>query len=129
MLATTDRLFLEFYAGGNIVLTDKDLGIISLLRIVSEEQEHLRVGLKYSLENRQNYNGVPDLTSERISAGLRKAVEKADGELTAHQKKKSREKPGDALRKALANSLSEYPPMLIDRTYSRSSFFLYWMQS
>ena len=28
------HLFLEFYAGGNIVLTDKDLGILSLLRIV-----------------------------------------------------------------------------------------------
>lgn len=124
MLATTDRLFLEFYAGGNIVLTDKDLGIISLLRIVAEVQEQLRVGLKYSLENRQNYHGVPALTSDRISAGLRKAAEKADGELTAHQKK-SKKKPGDALRKALANSLSEYPPMLIDRTYSRSSFFLF----
>lgn len=115
MLAPTDRLFLEFYAGGNIVLTDRDLGVISLLRIVVEEQEQLRVGLKYSVENRQNYHGVPALTSDRISAGLQKAVSKKDGETTAHQNK-SKKRPGDALRKALANSLNEFPPMLIDHT-------------
>ena len=95
------------------MLADKDLGIIALWRIVAEEQEQLRIGLKYSLENRQNYNGVPALTSERIGAGLQKAVDKIDGEITAHQKK-SKNRPGDALRKALANSLSEFPPMLID---------------
>lgn len=121
MLAPTDRLFLEFYAGGNIVLTDKDLGIISLLRIVVEEQEQLRVGLKYLLENRQNYDSVPALTSERISAGLQKAVDKVDEEITAHQRK-SKKKPGDALRKALANSLSEFPPMLIDHALRVAAF-------
>lgn len=115
------RLFLEFYAGGNVVLTDKDLMIISLLRMVSEEQEQLRVGLKYSLENRQNYNGIPALTSERISTGLQKHVDKVDGEITAHQKK-SKRKPGDALRKALANSLSEFPPMLIDHALRVAAF-------
>lgn len=121
MLAPADRLFLEFYAGGNIVLTDRDLGIISLLRIVAEEQEQLRVGLKYSLENRQNYNGAPALTSERISAGLQKAVSKIDGEITAHQKK-SKRRPGAALRKALANSLNEFPPTLIDHTLRVAAF-------
>ena len=127
MLAPTDRLFLEFYAGGNIVLTDRDLGIISLFRIVAEEREQLRVGLKYSLENRQNYHGVPALTSERISAGLQKAVSKVDGEITAP--KKSKKRPGDALRKALANSLNEFPPMLIDRTYFRSAYFPFRIHS
>ena len=121
MPAPTDRLFLEFYAGGNIVLTDRDLGIINLLRIVAEEQEQLRVGLRYSLENRQNYRGVPALTSERICAGLQKAVSKMDGENTAHQKK-SKKKPGNALRKALANSLNEFPPILIDHTLRVAAF-------
>ncbi|KAF6228332.1 hypothetical protein HO133_008062 [Letharia lupina] len=115
------RLFLEFYAGGNIVLTDKDLGIISLLRVVAEEQEQLRVGLKYSLTDRQNYNGIPALTSERISAGLQKAVDKVGGEITAHQKK-SKKKPGDALRKALASSMGEFPPMLIDHALRVAAF-------
>ena len=48
---------MEFYASGNIILTDKELNILALLRIVPEGdgQEEQRVGLKYSLENRQNY--------------------------------------------------------------------------
>ena len=121
MRALTDRLFLEFYAGGNIVLADKDMGIISLLRIVTEEQEQLRIGLKYSLETRQNYSGVPALTSERISAGLQQAVDKVNAE-TAAQQKKLKKKPGDALRKALANSLSEFPPMLIDHALRVAGF-------
>ena len=121
MLAPTDRLFLEFYAGGNIVLTDRDLGIISLLRIVTEEHEQLRVGLKYSLENRQNYNGVPTLTSERITAGLQKSVDKVDGDNPARQKS-SKRKPGSVLRKALANSLSEFPPTLVDHALRVAAF-------
>ena len=121
MRALIDRLFLEFYAGGNIVLANKDMGIISLLRIVTEEQEKLRVGLRYSLETRQNYSGVPALTSERISAGLQQAVDKANAETATHQKK-LKKKPGDALRKALANSLSEFPPTLIDHALSVAGF-------
>lgn len=121
MRALTDRLFLEFYAGGNIILANKDMGIISLLRIVTEEQEQLRVGLRYSLETRLNYSGIPALTSERISAGLQQAVDKVHVENATHQKK-LKKKPGDALRKALANSLSEFPPMLIDHALVVAGF-------
>jgi predicted ribosome quality control (RQC) complex YloA/Tae2 family protein len=115
------RLFLEFYAGGNIVLTDRDLGIISLLRIVHEEAEELRVGLKYSLDNTQNYGGVPELTLERVRTGLQKAVDKAEGDTAAPQKK-SKRKPGDGLRKALVTSLNEFPPMLIDHALRVAAF-------
>ncbi len=116
------RLFLEFYAGGNIVLADEDLVILSLLRIVGEgaEQEELRVGLKYSLSNRQNYNGVPALTEERVRNGLQKLFERADVKVTAAQKPKK--KSGDALRKALATSLNEFPPMLIDHALRATGF-------
>ena len=88
---------------------------------MTEEHEQLRVGLKYSLENRQNFNGVPTLTSERITAGLQKSVDKVDGDILAHQKS-SKGKPGAALRKALANSLSEFPPMLIDHALRVAAF-------
>ena len=115
------RLFLEFYAGGNIVLTDKELNIIALLRIVDEENEKLRVGLKYSLDNRQNYTGIPPLTIERLKAGLQKAIEKGDGVVTIPQKR-SKRKPEDALRRALATSLNEYPPMLIDHALRVTAF-------
>ena len=117
----TDRLFLEFYAGGNVILTDRDLKVLSLLRIVAEDQEELRVGLNYSLVNRQNYNGVPALTLERVSAALQKVISRVDGEISAHQKK-SKRKPGDALRKALANSLNEFPPVLVDHTLRVAAF-------
>lgn len=41
------RLFLEFYAAGNIILTDREFNVLSLLRNVPEGpgQEELRVGL------------------------------------------------------------------------------------
>ena len=109
------HLFLEFYAGGNIVLTDANLTVLALLRNVSEgsDQEQLRVGLKYSLQNRQNYDGIPTLTKDRIKAGLQKSVEKSD-ENAGTGRKKSKNKPGEALRKALANTMPEFPPMLID---------------
>ncbi|MCJ1251448.1 hypothetical protein MMC30_008681 [Trapelia coarctata] len=117
------RLFLEFYAGGNIVITDKELNILALLRIVSEGegQEELRVGLKYSLENRQNYGGVPPLTRERVREGLRHALERTADE-AAVPTKKGKKKSGDALRKALAVTLTEFPPMLIDHALSVTGF-------
>ena len=117
------KLFLEFYAGGNLVLTDKDLTILALLRIVSEGegQEELRVGLKYSLENRQNYGGVPSLTKERVKEGLQKALERTKLENEAPGKKQKR-KSGDALRKALATSLTEFPPMLLDHALRAKNF-------
>jgi len=108
------KLFLEFYASGNIILTDKDLKILALLRIVGEGegQEEQRVGLSYSLENRQNYGGIPPLTKERLQTALLKAVEKGDDGLVAG--KKSKKKSSDTLRKALAVSITEFPPMLVD---------------
>ena len=117
------HLFLEFYAGGNIVLTDKDLGILCLLRIVpaGAEQEELRVGLKYSVEDRQNYKGVPTLTKERVLIGLRNTVDKIHDEGLTHTKK-SKKKVGDALRKALSTSLNEFPPMLIDHALCVAGF-------
>ena len=116
------RLFLEFYAGGNIILTDKELNILALLRIVSETegQEEQRVGVKYSLEDRQNYGGIPLLTKERLHDALQKAAKKGDEGLVAG--KKPKKKAADALRKALAVSITEYPPMLVDHAMRVTDF-------
>ena len=92
-----------------------------MLRIVAEDQEQLRVGLKYSLENRQNYKSVPALTSARIIAGIRKALDRVDKDITPHQKK-SKKRPDNALRKALANTLNEFPPILIDHAMRVAAF-------
>lgn len=114
-------MFLEFYAGGNIILTDKELNILALLRVVpeGEAQEELRVGLKYSLENRQNFGGIPPLTKERLHDALQQAVEKGDEGANAIKKKK---KAGDALRRALAVSITEYPPILVDHAMRVTAF-------
>ncbi|KAH6643564.1 fibronectin-binding protein A N-terminus-domain-containing protein [Boeremia exigua] len=109
------RLYLEFYAGGNIVLTDGDLNILALLRNVEEGEEHekLRVGLQYNLSLRQNYAGVPELTQERIRQGLQKAVDRQQAQPEAAGKK-AKKAGKDALRKALATSITELPPLLVD---------------
>ena len=116
------RLFLEFYASGNIVLTDKDLNIIALLRVVSETegQGEQRVGLKYTLDNRQNFGGIPPLTKERLYDALQKAADKGEEGLVAG--KKSKKKVVDALRRALAVSITEYPPMLVDHAMRVTNF-------
>ena len=117
------RLYLEFYAGGNIVLTDGDLNVLALLRNVEEGEEHerLRVGLQYNLSLRQNYGGVPDLTKERIRNTLQKAVDRQQeqSEATGKKAKKSNK---DALRKALAVSITECPPLLVDHALHIAGF-------
>ncbi|KAK1059839.1 hypothetical protein LTR74_012356 [Friedmanniomyces endolithicus] len=109
------RLFLEFYAGGNVVLTDADLTILGLLRTVSEGAEHeqYKLGLKYDLSLRQNYAGVPELTKERVRDGLQRAIERQQEE-AQKPGKKIKKKGGDALRKALAVTTTEFPPVLLD---------------
>ncbi|KAG4433677.1 hypothetical protein IFR05_010845 [Cadophora sp. M221] len=116
------RLYLEFYAGGNIILTDNELNILALLRVVAEGegQEELRIGLKYSLDNRQNYGGIPALTKERLQDALQKSVDRGDDDLVAG--KKSKKKGSDALRRALAVSITEYPPMLVDHAMRVTEF-------
>lgn len=105
------------------MLTDKDLTIISLLRIVPEgpDQEELRVGLKYSLDNRQNYRGIPNLTRERLKDALQRAVIKAEDDPTV-QGKRSKKQQGDSIRKAISASLSEFPPTLIDHAMRLNDF-------
>jgi predicted ribosome quality control (RQC) complex YloA/Tae2 family protein len=115
------HLFLEFYAGGNIVLTDNELNIIGLLRNVDEGAEHerYRLGLQYNLELRQNYGGVPPLTKDRVRAGLEKAIERQSQDQST---KKIKRKPGDALRKALAVSITEFPPVVLDHVFEVTGF-------
>ncbi|MCJ1309742.1 hypothetical protein MMC25_003403 [Agyrium rufum] len=117
------RLFLEFYAGGNIILTDAELNVLALLRVVNDEQEQLRPGSKYSLENRQNVSGVPPLSKERVKEALQVAQERAaaQGE-AASSSKTQKKKTGDALRRALTASLNEFTPALLDHAFYQGGF-------
>ncbi|KAL9581865.1 MAG: hypothetical protein Q9212_003640 [Teloschistes hypoglaucus] len=117
------RLFLEFYAGGNIVLTDRELTVISLLRLVpgSRGQEELRVGLKYGLENRQDQGTATAWTNDRVRAVLQTALDNNSEDHTSRTKKKKKD-AGDPLRKALTSSISEFPASLVDRALHETGF-------
>lgn len=116
------RLFLEFFASGNVILTDADLKILAILRTVheGEGQEPQRVGLTYSLENRQNYGGVPPLTKERVREALQKSVAKV--EAADASKKKPKRKAGDELRRGLATTIEELPPIVVDHAFEVTGF-------
>lgn len=114
---------MEFYAGGNIVLTDGELNVLALLRNVEEGAEHekLRVGLQYNLSLRQNYEGIPELTKQRVRDGLQKAVERQQQQ-PATTGKKAKKQTKNVLRKALAVSITECPPLLVDHALHVSKF-------
>ncbi|KAI0885935.1 uncharacterized protein GGS22DRAFT_199384 [Annulohypoxylon maeteangense] len=116
------RLYLEFFAGGNVILTDNELKILTLLRNVpeGEGQEPQRPGLTYSLENRQNYGGVPALTKERVQDALQTTIQKAAD--SAAKGKKIKRKPGDELRRGLATTITELPPILVDHALRVTGF-------
>ncbi|KAI5921840.1 fibronectin-binding protein A N-terminus-domain-containing protein [Camillea tinctor] len=116
------RLYLEFFAGGNVILTDSDLKILTLLRNVpeGEGQEPQRAGLQYSLENRQNYGGVPTLDKDRLKNALQATIEK--NAAAAATAKKIKKKPGDQLRRGLATTITELPPILVDHAMKVTGF-------
>ncbi|KAI8946532.1 fibronectin-binding protein A N-terminus-domain-containing protein [Xylaria longipes] len=116
------RIYLEFFAGGNVILTDNELKILTLLRNVpeGEGQEPQRAGLAYSLENRQNYGGVPPLSKDRLREALQTIIEKNAVSNTAA--KKIKKKPGDELRKGLAVTINELPPVLLDHAMKVAGF-------
>lgn len=116
------RLFLEFFASGNVILADADLKILAILRTVheGEGQEPQRVGLTYSLENRQNYGGVPPLTKQRVREALQKSVAKA--EAVDASRKKPKRKAGDELRRGLATTIEELPPIVVDHAFEVTGF-------
>ncbi|KFH46178.1 hypothetical protein ACRE_029800 [Hapsidospora chrysogenum ATCC 11550] len=118
------RLFLEFFASGNIILTDADLNILAISRNVSENegQEPQRIGLQYSLENRQNFKGIPPLTKERVRSALQKSVDQTSA--NASVARKGKVKPGAELRKSLALSITEVPPVLVDHILQGNNFDL-----
>jgi predicted ribosome quality control (RQC) complex YloA/Tae2 family protein len=116
------RVYLEFFASGNVILTDSELRILTLLRNVpeGEGQEPQRPGLTYSLENRMNYGGVPELTKDRVKAALTSIMGKAAATATAG--KKIKKKPGDDLRRGLATTITELPPILVDHAMKVTGF-------
>ncbi|KAL5604867.1 hypothetical protein BROUX41_001802 [Berkeleyomyces rouxiae] len=118
------RMYLEFFASGNIILTDADLKILALQRNVpeGEGQEPQSVGLNYRLDNRQNFAGIPELTTDRVRSALEAVIAKSAAARTKVPATKKKSKPGDDLRKGIAVSLSELPPMLVEHALAQAQF-------
>ncbi|UZP37709.1 hypothetical protein NXS19_005525 [Fusarium pseudograminearum] len=95
------RMFLEFFASGNIILTDADLNILALARTVSEGEGQ-------------------EPQRQRVQNALKAAVEKAAADATSSKKQKG--KPGGDLRKSLAVSITELPPVLVDHWLHTNNF-------
>ncbi|KAJ5206654.1 Protein of unknown function DUF3441 [Penicillium cf. griseofulvum] len=116
------HIFLEFFAGGNIILTDREYNILAFFRQVAAGvgQEEIKAGLKYTVSNKQNYDGVPDITADRVLQTLEKAQVFSAQEGNAP--KKSKKKGADVLRKALSQGFPEYPPLLLDHVFAVKEF-------
>lgn len=114
------RLFIEFYAGGNVILTDEEFQILTLLRLVPESggQEELRVGLKYILGNKQNPRGALPLTIARLRDALKNEISKDN---IQNDVKKSCKKYS-SLKKILALAFMEFPPILVDHALTATGF-------
>ena len=113
------RLFLEFFAAGNIILTDKDYTVLGLLRQVAEGDEDVdvKLGSKYVLTAKQNFNGRLPLSQERVRNILEKQIDKSKAVVEAGGKKAKRNKSGDDLKKALSIGFPEYPAHLLDHAF------------
>ncbi|ETI20605.1 hypothetical protein G647_08643 [Cladophialophora carrionii CBS 160.54] len=113
------RLFLEFFAAGNIIVTDADLNVLALQRQVSEGQEDVdvKLGSKYTLEAKQNFHGIPPITEDRVRTALEKAVQRAKLAQEVGGKKAKRAKGGDDVRKALSDGFPELPYHLLEHVF------------
>ena len=116
------RLLLEFFAAGNIILTDKEYNVLALLRNVSEgnEEVDVKLGVRYPLAAKQNFAGIPPLTEQRVKETLEKQVVRAEA-LVEVNGKKARKRGGDDLKKALAMGFPEYPTHLLDHAFIQTS--------
>ncbi|KAL9113929.1 MAG: hypothetical protein Q9227_002063 [Pyrenula ochraceoflavens] len=118
------RLFLEFFSGGNVVLTDKDLNILAILRVVSEGNENVdvKLGGQYPLKAKQNYDGLPEVTIERLKNVVEQSLQREEQAAGSENKKRKKRKSGDDLRKGLSFGFPEYPPQLLDHAFAVTNF-------
>ncbi|PTU18527.1 hypothetical protein P175DRAFT_0463121 [Aspergillus ochraceoroseus IBT 24754] len=113
------HMLLEFFAGGNVIITDRDYNIVAVLRQVNggDGLEEAKVGIQYTVTNKQNYNGVPDITVDRVKETLEKA-QILFAQEEGMPKKSKKKKNTDVLRKALSQGFPEYPPLLLDHAFA-----------
>ncbi|KAI5791958.1 hypothetical protein EDC01DRAFT_103484 [Geopyxis carbonaria] len=116
------HLYLEFFAGGNVILTDRERKMLAVLRVVSGGEDgsgECRVGGTYEATGRELPAG--DMR-ERVMDALTAATTTEEPEATAEdlskpkrgkfQKKKK--KTDEALKKVLGSKMPEFSPVLVE---------------
>lgn len=122
-------IILEFYAGGNVILTDGYHKIISLLRVVGEDEgQKVAVGETYDFGRRTVTEFVP-ITREKLVAVVEQSTSSTpntkeeeaedDAPRNALQTKKAKankkkEKGAGTIKKILAANLSQYGSALVE---------------
>ncbi|KAK6540693.1 hypothetical protein TWF694_008086 [Orbilia ellipsospora] len=119
------RLFFEFFAGGNVILTDATLKIITLLRVVPEgpNQRKVERGETYDISDRKAF-GVNKVTREQIASSLTDYVgkreqeaQKGEEDLKDWQKRKLKKtRKDEGLNRVLAASMTEFSATLIEHS-------------
>lgn len=125
------RLYLEFFAGGNVILTDRDGLILAVLRIVSSENYECKVGGKYIVQEKEVATTVEkEEVLEALESVAAQAAEAKEEEAAAveptptvtkkgkagakKQFKKSKKKVEMNLKKVLSSKFSRFNPTLIE---------------
>ncbi|KAK6340530.1 hypothetical protein TWF696_008856 [Orbilia brochopaga] len=117
------RLFFEFFASGNIILTDAALKIIALLRIVPEgpNQQKVAKGETYVLDDARAF-GAGKVTRDKLLETLRghlekreKEAQKGDDGLKEWQKKKLKKmRKDDGVNRVLGSSMPDFGTALVE---------------
>ncbi|KAF3928345.1 hypothetical protein AA313_de0210388 [Arthrobotrys entomopaga] len=119
------RLFFEFFAGGNVILTDAALKIIALLRIVPEgpNQRKVERGEIYDISDRKAF-GVNKVTKDQIISFLtsylnkrEQDAQKGEEDLKDWQKRKLKKtRKDEGLNRVLAMAMTEFSATLIEHS-------------
>lgn len=110
-------LYLEFYAGGNVVLVGKDGVVVAVLRVVKGVGE-CKVGAKYEVSDRVAGGDLRARVVEALEAGVGgedvEAAVEAQAQASGKKFKKKKKKKEDAVRKVLATRMPEFSPTLVE---------------
>ena len=126
------RVFLEFFAGGNIVVTDGELNVVGLLREVREgdEEVDVKIGGKYRVDVKQGYGkeehpgdgtSGQGVNKDEVRAVLERHVEKMKAQAGKPAVKKKK-KDADDLKKVIANQFAQYSAHLLEHVFRLHQF-------
>ncbi|TGZ81481.1 hypothetical protein EX30DRAFT_358782 [Ascodesmis nigricans] len=117
------RLYVEFFAGGNVVLVDKEGVVRACLRVVELDGEGtVKVGMPYALaskEAEEREGVVKKVEKERVVHVLKDAVVQEEPDAPEAEKKwkkkqQKKKKGGDAIKRVLGLKMSEFGPLLVE---------------